>query len=318
MGLGTAAVALAWALFVDGGREATGVGVIISVLLGIGLAFAVVQGLTGLTPGKALLGLRTTRQDTGGAIGVGRALLRGGVLGLAAVPTFGLGLATLAWTAVMDPGRQRRGWHDVLARSVVVDVRPLAPEEVAAGIWPPQIVNLTAMRLVPAPAPPEPSPEPVPAPRPAVRPRPTTPPAPASAGAHWRVAFDTGDSFVVEGLGLVGRRPEARPGEPVRHVVALPSADLSLSKTHAQFHVAPDGVLVVMDRGSTTGRCWCVTASRATWSPAGPRRCSTAIESGSPTVDDGHPRGLSSRTTWSYVARSAAASTPGHSVPCGR
>ncbi len=73
------------------------------------------------------------------------------------------------------------------------------------------------------------------------------------AGLRWRVAFDTGDSFVVEGLGLVGRRPEARPGEPVRHVVPLPSADMSLSKTHAQFHLAPEGALVVMDRGSTNG-----------------------------------------------------------------
>ena len=28
---------------------------------------------------------------------------------------------------------------------------------------------------------------------------------------------------------------------------------MSLSKTHAQFQVAPDGELVVMDRGSTNG-----------------------------------------------------------------
>ena len=33
----------------------------------------------------------------------------------------------------------------------------------------------------------------------------------------------------------------------------LPSEDMSVSKTHAQFQVAPDGVLVVMDRGSTNG-----------------------------------------------------------------
>ena len=198
------------------------------------------------------------------------------MLGLATLPTFGLGLATLAWTAVMDPGRQRRGWHDALARSVVVDVRPAVPEEVAAESGPRQVVNLTAMRLVPAPTESE---SPVAAPRPAARRRaPTLPvpaqpvpaqPAPAhqqpdpgrtvvrgsgvAAGLRWRVAFDTGDSVVVEGLGLVGRRPEARPGEPVRHVVPLPSADMSLSKTHAQFHLAPDGVLVVMDRGSTNG-----------------------------------------------------------------
>jgi hypothetical protein len=71
--------------------------------------------------------------------------------------------------------------------------------------------------------------------------------------ARWRVTFDSGESFLVEGLALVGRRPEPRPGEPVRHVVPLRSSDMSLSKTHAQFQVAPDGVLVVMDRGSTNG-----------------------------------------------------------------
>jgi FHA domain len=76
---------------------------------------------------------------------------------------------------------------------------------------------------------------------------------PASVSASWRVTFDTGESFLVEGLGLVGRRPEGRPGEPVRHLVPLPSEDMSVSKTHAQFQVAADGVLVVMDRGSTNG-----------------------------------------------------------------
>ena len=58
---------------------------------------------------------------------------------------------------------------------------------------------------------------------------------------------------MVQGLALVGRRPEGRPGEPVRHVVPLASEDLSVSKTHAQIQVAADGVLVVMDRGSTNG-----------------------------------------------------------------
>ena len=33
----------------------------------------------------------------------------------------------------------------------------------------------------------------------------------------------------------------------------LRSTDMSVSKTHAQFQVVPDGALVVMDRGSTNG-----------------------------------------------------------------
>ena len=280
-GLQGVAVWVAWWLFLDRGETATGVGVIVGAVLGIGLAIAVVQGLTGLTPGKALLGLRTVRAGSGSSIGVGRALLRGAVLWVATLPAFGLGLATLAWTAVSDPGRQRRGWHDQVSGSVVVDVRPVPPDVVVEDSGPRQVVNLTAMRLVPAPQAPVPAPATVPAPRPA-RPRPAAgPPVPTAApppsappslppasledgrtvvrgggqasGLRWRVVFDTGEAFVVEGLGLVGRRPEPRPGEPVRHVVPLPSADMSLSKTHAQFHLAPDGVLVVMDRGSTNG-----------------------------------------------------------------
>ena len=271
----------AWAAFLDDDRVVPGLVVLAGAVLVVGLGFAILLGRTGLSPGKALLGLRAVHHGTGTPIGVGRAAERAVILGLAGLPTFGIGLATLAWTAMTDPGRQRRGWHDHVARSVVVDVRPVSPDEVAPDSGPPHVVNLTAMRLVPSappaepPAGPRPRPEaapvrstpstpvpPVP-PMPAVS-RPATPPAPdsgrtvrrgtpATSGLRWRVAFDTGDTFVVEGLGLVGRRPEPRSGEPVRHVVPLPSADMSLSKTHAQFHLAPDGVLVVMDRGSTNG-----------------------------------------------------------------
>jgi pSer/pThr/pTyr-binding forkhead associated (FHA) protein len=67
------------------------------------------------------------------------------------------------------------------------------------------------------------------------------------------VTLDSGESFVVEGLVLVGRRPEPRAGEDVRHLVPLRSADMSVSKTHAQLLPADDGVLVVTDRGSTNG-----------------------------------------------------------------
>ncbi|MEO5664908.1 MAG: RDD family protein [Nocardioides sp.] len=273
------------------------------------LVIAVLVGVSGNTPGKAMVGLRVVHHGTGTPIGVGRSLLRSVVLALASVPTFALGLATLAWTAVEDRGRQRRGWHDHVAHSVVVDVRPMAAfvDEVDEGAR--HVVNLTAMRLIPAPpieppAPPRrvnpeqstrrtPMPQqatPVPvqqqpqAPQharqqPPAAPRaqlPPTPPPPPSVppthppdddgrtavrvrpgavptGPRWRVTFDNGESFLVEGLALVGRRPEPRSGEQVHHLVPLSSADMSVSKTHAQFGPASDGVLVVMDRGSTNG-----------------------------------------------------------------
>lgn len=398
----------AWRFFIDPGDLWIGVGVIAAAVLLVSLGFCIALGAKGTSPGKAAMGLRAVHHGTGTPIGVGSAIVRTFVLGVAGLPTFGLGVATLAWTAVMDTGRQRRGWHDHVARSIVVDIRP-EPEVVEEEeTGPRHIVNLTAMRLIPAqqpqathveapprapvertptnpagpilepattvppasqpyqpvppvtqpaqqparpvqpatqparppaqptrqeppaqpvqpvqpvqqptrpvqpaqqpqrpaqPArPPEPPtqaptqpPRPVQARQPAQPPaqpeqarhraQPGTPPArvqpnvappavppppqqppaqerttsrttgraAANAGARWRITFDTGESFVVEGLGLVGRRPEGRAGEPVRHVVPLPSSDMSLSKTHAQFHLASDGVLVVMDRGSTNG-----------------------------------------------------------------
>jgi len=299
----------AYTLLIEPGDTWAGIGVIVAVVLLVALAFAALLGVAGVSPGKALVGLRVVRHDDGRPIGVPAAVLRTLVLGVAALPTFGLGVATLAWTAVMDAGGRRRGAHDRLTGAVVVDVRPLPAPEVEADERPRQIVNLTAMRLMPtppdepveapAPAPvPAPAPPPAPAPAPAPTPDPVAPtpgrhagppaapppppqgppagrpvpdhppPTPSSAPAQpvatqrrndgaaratWRVSFDTGESFVVEGLALVGRRPEPRGDEPVRHIVPLRSTDMSLSKTHAQFQVVPDGALVVMDRGSTNG-----------------------------------------------------------------
>jgi len=241
-------------------------------VVAVWVGFAVALGVVGTTPGKAAVGVRAVHVGTGTPIGFGRALLRGLVLGVATIPTFGIGLATLAWTAVADPTRRRRGWHDHVAHSIVVDLRPepSAPEEADSG--PRHVVNLTAMRLVPAP----PQPATPAAPRRAPRtPVAATPPPPASVPvgvpepertvrrspvvtptgveAGWVLAFDTGEKVPVDGVVLVGRRPSARPGEAVRHLVALPSQDMSLSKTHAQIGVAGDGALVVMDRGSTNG-----------------------------------------------------------------
>ncbi len=264
-------------------------GTVVGAMVLLWLVLAVVLGLTGTSPGKAMSGLRVVHHGEGTPIGVGPALLRSLVLGVAGLPTFGIGVATLAWTAVEDRGRQRRGWHDHLARTVVVDVRPAVEvADTGADEGPRHIVNLTAMRLIPAPpaasvrtpersehsvrrpplaaeqitsaaampAPPPSQPQPRPQPQPQPPTPARTPPhqqRPASAPPRWRVHFDNGESFVIAGLALVGRRPEARTGEQVAHLIPLASADMSVSKTHAQFGPAPDGTIVVMDRGSTNG-----------------------------------------------------------------
>jgi uncharacterized RDD family membrane protein YckC len=235
---------VAWAAYhflISRGSVGAGFLVIAGVLLLAGLGLAVAQGLVGTSPGKAALGLRVVDVGSGTPIGVLPAVQRSLILGVATLPTLGVGVTRLAWTAVTDPGRMRRGWHDRVTSSVVVDARPLPEEPAVPEQQPRPIVNLTAMRLVPVAAP-ESSQE-----RTALRDR-DIPPL-----ARWRVRFDSGETFVVEGLTLLGRRPEPRPGEQVRQVVPLRSDDMALSKTHAQLKVAPDGVLVVMDRGSTNG-----------------------------------------------------------------
>ncbi len=286
---------------------------IAAVVVVLGLAHALVLGLTGLSAGLAATGLRV-QDPAARPIGVPRAVLRTVLLGLAGLPTAGLGLATLALTVANDPSGRGRGWHDEVSGASVVDTRPPPEPEPEEDQVPQQIVNLTAMRLVPAAAVPPPEADRLPRPRaagrvtatlptPEVTPAPPGPPPTAPPGvlthpaegpppAHrrevpldrpdlgapaaddepasrlgwplvdpdprppsrrWRVGFDSGESFLVEGLALVGRRPTAREGEQVAHLVPLRSSDMSLSKTHAQFEVTPEGQLVVMDRGSTNG-----------------------------------------------------------------
>ena len=283
-----AAAYLAWRYLLDRDRLAAGVAVIVAVVLVVYAGFALVLGRTGGSPGNAALGVRVLDAGTGAPIGARRALLRQLVLGVATLPTFGLGTATLAWTAAMDPSGRRQGWHDRLAGSEVVDVRPVPEEPVVVDEGPRHVVNLTAMRLVPAPTTPPPPPPtsvvrtPAPAATPPAPPAPAAPPPPPprppqhrapeqepslprqqlgyplvpepqGPAARWRVSFDSGESFLVQGLTLVGRRPEPRADEDADQLVALRSDDMSLSKTHAQLQVVADGVLVVMDRGSTNG-----------------------------------------------------------------
>ena len=320
-GLYVAAAWAAYVLLIEHDRTALGVALIVAAVVLVWLVSSVGLGLWGVSPGKAVVGIRVLAEEDGGPIGVPRALLRTFILGAATLPTIGFGAAALAWTALADPSGARQGWHDRRARSVVVDIRPPQVVEESSAEAPRPVVNLTAMRLMPAsPNPPARRPDQAPpmvvgapaaaaatetgvssepasvTPRqglgwplvggppgapPGAPPRgrpagPTSPPpnrpppppppissvrppagaratAGTSAPGRWRVSFDTGESFVVEGLTLVGRRPEVRSGEPVRHLVSLPSDDMSLSKTHAQFQVVPDGALVVMDRGSTNG-----------------------------------------------------------------
>ena len=123
-GLYAACAVVVWHLLADSGFW-VGAGVVLGVVVLVTLVSSAFLGLAGSSPGKSLAGLRVVHHDTGTPIGFGRALLRSVVLGLSSLPTFGLGLATLAWTAVAEAGHRRRGWHDHVSHAIVVDVRPV-------------------------------------------------------------------------------------------------------------------------------------------------------------------------------------------------
>lgn len=290
-GIDAAVAGAAIRLLVVRDHVLAGVLAIVATVLVVGLVSALLLGTYGATPGTWLLGLRVVRTDTGEPIGAGPAILRTCVLGLAAVP-FGWGLAALAWTIVADTARLRRGWHDRLVSSVVVDVRPVAAAEEVGQVGqaeqaaPGGVVNLTALRLVPSrrtPEPAEPEHATVRTHEPMGPQRDEPPVRVVLPSPAWEVAFDTGERVVVDTLVLVGRRPEPRRGEDGARLVGLSSADLSVSQTHAQVVVAADGALVVTDRASTNGS---TLVRRGMPRPLDPGRPTTLLDGDSVTLGD--------------------------------
>ncbi|HEX3929986.1 MAG TPA: RDD family protein [Nocardioides sp.] len=144
--LDAAAVLLAVRLLCSRGHLLAGVLTATAGALVVALAFAVLLGATGTTPGKALFRLRLVHTGTGEPIGVWPAVLRSIALGVAAAP-FGFGLAVLAWTALTDGRGLRQGWHDHLVSSVLLDVRRVPVAVVTAPPVVPRVVNLTALSL---------------------------------------------------------------------------------------------------------------------------------------------------------------------------
>lgn len=94
------------------------------ILIGLGaalvlaawLVFAWLQGQRGITPGKAILGLRTVRMSSGGTIGFLRALARAILLGIPVVQL-------VAIVMILVDARTRRGLHDRAVDSIVLGVR---------------------------------------------------------------------------------------------------------------------------------------------------------------------------------------------------
>lgn len=71
-------------------------------------------------------------------------------------------------------------------------------------------------------------------------------------GEPFVLQFSTGESFTVQGTGLVGRAPTPQPGEAIDLLVRIVDPGRSVSKTHLEFG-QDDGALWVSDRWSGNG-----------------------------------------------------------------
>jgi hypothetical protein len=70
--------------------------------------------------------------------------------------------------------------------------------------------------------------------------------------ARFVLQFSTGESVTVEGTGLIGRRPQAQPGEYFDVLVSVDDPGRSVSKTHLEFG-QEGGTFWVNDRFSANG-----------------------------------------------------------------
>lgn len=275
----------------------------------VGLAQLIAEGRSGATVGNLALGIRTVRVATAQPPGFGRAVLRrlieslGGILVvgqyvIAASPAWDSGRYRQGWqdkaagtTMVTAASLRKRGPVAPAARPVLGPDRPGGE---AAPAWP----------RVPAPAAPRPAglisdvpgfapaaldheagavgPMPVLATAPVAATEPSLAPEPDESldrtrlsaakplyARAYRLAFDTGESLVVAGAGLIGRNPTPGPGEVADHVIPITDPDRSVSKTHLAFGIGPDGFWV-LDRGSTNGTAVTADGDRTEATPGAP------------------------------------------------
>ncbi|MET0692284.1 MAG: RDD family protein [Propionibacteriaceae bacterium] len=233
-------------------------------------------------PGMRLMKLQLVGLRDGRSIGWGRFFVRQLVLALLAVTV--IGLILLVVFMLQQPRRQ--GWHDLAAGSVVIKQRALAPvsagrtaaKQTAPAATPPPVRPEQPAQPAPAPATTRTAPEAAPLAAPMstadsvrMRPRRVGPgaelsrpeatrtrveEAPVDDGRPlelgWVAVLDDDREVEVLGLVLLGRNPQARPGEDDAELIKVADDTRTVSKTHLSLRVDANG-LFVMDRGSTNG-----------------------------------------------------------------
>ena len=260
-----------------GGASVAVVVVAAAVALAWGLLCWWRLSLRAATPGMTVTKLQLVGFLDGRPVGWSRVLVRWLVFAVLGVTV--VGLIMLLVFLLLHPRRQ--GWHDLAANAVVIGERPLAPPRKRPADRRPAQVDPGPE---PAPAPSASGSDRSPAGATA-RSEPLAATAPSAGDAKvdtgaasdtaggdtlggettessrttrptvlqgWRVELDDGREIDVEGLVLLGRNPQPRPGEEDAHLVKLADQTRTVSKTHLALGVDDAGLFVV-DRGSTNG-----------------------------------------------------------------
>jgi FOG: FHA domain len=153
-------------------------------------------------------------------------------------------LATSAGMPTFVPGTRSSSGVIGAAGRAEGDGAPVDP-------WSPPPIGLAMPSAPPEPATPPPA-EAQPAATPATATPTSATPTSATPMASATLLFDDGTSMVVDGDGLLGRNPQPRPGEDVRHLIPVRDESMQISKTHIEFGVDGSG-LWVSDRSSANG-----------------------------------------------------------------
>jgi len=215
-------------------------------------------------PGMRLTRLQLVGLSDGRPIGWGRFLVR--ALVLAALSVTGLGLVLMVIFLALH--RRRQGWHDLVADSVVIKERMLAPPRGQASPFTPAAGAPRVVASPPAPAEvstpspaavlspaatPSPADVAVPSQETRVRPAQAPHPAPrADPESGWLAVLQDGREIPLRQLMLLGRNPEAGPGEEGAELIPVADSTRTVSKSHLALGWDEEGPYV-RDLGSTNG-----------------------------------------------------------------
>jgi len=221
--------------------------------------------------GMRLMKLQLVGFHDGRPIGWVRFLVRALFLVLVTVTV--VGLVVMLIVLLRHPRYQ--GWHDLAADSVVIVERPLAPRAGRTRTASGSRRTSTSSGGSNSPASPPPQ---DPAPLSTALPRGssgadvgvgepdsqtggagsdspslgTDEPTTGPDTAVWIAALDDGREVRVDGLVLLGRDPQPRPGEEGAELIKLADESRTVSKSHLALGLDESG-LFVSDRGSTNG-----------------------------------------------------------------